>query len=137
MFKSNPRELWAFIATIRRRDATKALVAAEESPAGMVTFHYRYSAALNGRILYIEDLIVSEEHRGRGLGVALLRAACEQALRDCCRAVQFKVHKDNKGAQRLYLKNGAVDQSEAGDVRLFYFDRDSRFPHSEEKDKAS
>ncbi|XP_075743875.1 diamine acetyltransferase 1-like [Rhipicephalus microplus] len=136
MFKSNPRQLWAFMATIRRRDATKALVAAEEAPAGMVTFHYRYSAALGGRILYIEDLIVSEEHRGRGLGVALLRAACEQALHDCCRAVQFKVHKDNKGAQRLYLKNGAVDQSEAGDVRLFYFDRDSRFPHSEEKDKA-
>ncbi|XP_037512782.1 diamine acetyltransferase 1-like [Rhipicephalus sanguineus] len=136
MFKSNPRQLWAFIATIRRRDTAKALVAAEESPAGMVTFHYRYSAALGGRILYIEDLIVSEECRGRGLGVALLRAACEQALRDCCRAVQFKVHKDNKGAQRLYLKNGAVDLSEAGDVRLFYFDRDSRFPHPEEKEKA-
>ncbi|XP_037271746.2 thialysine N-epsilon-acetyltransferase [Rhipicephalus microplus] len=84
MFKSNPRQLWAFMATIRRRDATKALVAAEEAPAGMVTFHYRYSAALGGRVLYVEDLIVSEEHRGRGLGVALARAACEQALHDCC-----------------------------------------------------
>ncbi|KAH7960372.1 hypothetical protein HPB49_019007 [Dermacentor silvarum] len=146
MFKSHPRELWAFLATIRRQDTGKAMVEAEEAPAGMITFHYRYSAALGGRILYIEDLFVSEECRGRGLGVALLRAACEQALRDTCRVVQYKasfgrilriaVHKDNKGAQKLYLKNGAVDKSEAGEVRLFFFDRDSRFPPLEEKEKA-
>ncbi|XP_077509520.1 diamine acetyltransferase 1-like [Amblyomma americanum] len=133
MFKSNPREMWAFLATIRRRDNAKALVAAEEVPAGMVTFHYRYSAALAGRILYIEDLFVSDECRGRGLGVALLRAVSEQALRNCCRAIQYKVHKDNTGAKKLYIKNGAVDLSEAGDVRLFHFDRDSRFPRPVEK----
>ncbi|KAH6932564.1 hypothetical protein HPB50_007609 [Hyalomma asiaticum] len=139
MFKSNPRHLWAFLATIRRRDTGKALVAAEEAPAGMVTFHYRYSAVQGGRILYIEDLFVSEEYRGRGTGrrtayfSASYGAVYVYAKRDMA---GLQVHKDNKGAQRLYLKNGAVDQSEAGDVRLFFFDRDSRFPHSEEKEKA-
>ncbi|XP_077535641.1 diamine acetyltransferase 1-like [Haemaphysalis longicornis] len=128
MFKSQQPKLWAFLATVRRRDAGGTLVSAEEAVVGLITFHYRYSAALGGRILYMEDLFVSEEYRGRGLGVGLLRAACDQALKNKCAALQFRVHKDNESARRVYFKYGAADLSEAKQIRLFYFDKNSCFP---------
>ena len=53
-------------------------------------------------------IIVAEEHRGRGVGSALLRHALEWA-RSRFEVVRLSVFSVNEGAHRLYLRFGFVD----------------------------
>lgn len=81
----------AFMATKRHRTDGGPLVAAEEVLVGMATFHFRCSGSTFERIVYLEDLFVLPEHRGKGLGLALLRAVIEEGLGRGFDVLQLKV----------------------------------------------
>jgi GNAT superfamily N-acetyltransferase len=73
---------------------------------GMALYYFRYST-WKGKRLYLEDLIVSETMRGRGLGEKLLEAIIEQARKTACTGLMWQVLDWNKPAINFYKKFGA------------------------------
>ena len=73
---------------------------------GMALYYYRYST-WKGKRLYLEDLIVSETMRGRGLGEKLLNAIIEKARQTACTGLMWQVLDWNEPAINFYKKFGA------------------------------
>ena len=62
------------------------------------------------RVLYIDDLCVDENHRGRGIAGALCRRSLELAKELSCDAVTLNVWCGNDNAQRFYENCGLRQQ---------------------------
>ena len=73
---------------------------------GMALYYFRYST-WKGKRLYLEDLIVSETMRGRGLGEKLLEATIEQARKTACTGLMWQVLDWYEPAINFYKKFGA------------------------------
>lgn len=59
--------------------------------------------------LNLHDLSVLPEHRGKGVGRALLQAVVSRAAQLGCSAVTLEVRKDNANARHLYKSVGFSD----------------------------
>lgn len=75
----------------------------EDKIVGMALYYYRYST-WKGKRLYLEDLIVSETMRGRGLGEKLLNAIIEKARQTACTGLMWQVLDWNEPAINFYKK---------------------------------
>ena len=64
-------------------------------------YYYRYST-WKGKCLYLEDLIVTEPHRGRGIGKALFQTTLDKAKADGCRKMNWQVLDWNTPAIEFY-----------------------------------
>ena len=76
-------------------------------PAGFVLYFHNFSTFLGKQGLYIEDLYVREEFRGKGYGRQLLKRVCEIALNKNCGRVEWWCLDWNKRAIEFYLNLGA------------------------------
>jgi ribosomal protein S18 acetylase RimI-like enzyme len=61
----------------------------------------------------LEQLYLSAEHRGKGLGGMMLRYVQEQARKAGCRVLWLTVNKQNSGAIAVYRKSGFTVREEA------------------------
>ncbi len=73
--------------------------------AGYAMMSKGFSTEYGGISVMIEDLFVTDEHRGRGLGAALLRHI-EEKYKDTAVRLRLEVEPSNAGAMRLYEKCG-------------------------------
>lgn len=78
----------------------------EKEIVGIALYYYRYST-WKGKIIHLEDLIVKDEMRGKGIGYALYSEIIKQARRDQVRRVDWHVLDWNKPAIDFYEKSGA------------------------------
>jgi GNAT superfamily N-acetyltransferase len=78
-----------------------------ETPVGFALFFHNYSTFLAQRGLYLEDLFVIPEARGKGVGFALLSALAGIALSRDCGRMEWAVLKWNELAIDFYLRIGA------------------------------
>jgi GNAT superfamily N-acetyltransferase len=75
--------------------------------AGFALFFHNYST-FHGRLgIYLEDLYVRPELRGRGVGTALLRHLAHLALERDCRRLEWSVLDWNEPALAFYRAIGA------------------------------
>jgi GNAT superfamily N-acetyltransferase len=82
------------------------------APVGFALFFHNFSTWTGKRGLYLEDLYVTPEARGRGIGGALLRHLARLAVdRDCAR-FEWSVLDWNADAIAVYRAIGAVGQEE-------------------------
>jgi GNAT superfamily N-acetyltransferase len=91
------------------RPFAEALVA--EEPGGIVgfaLFFHNYSTFVGRPGLYLEDLFVLPEHRGRGHGKALLREVARLAVERGCGRLEWSVLDWNEPAIGFYRSLGAV-----------------------------
>ncbi|MBS0625382.1 MAG: GNAT family N-acetyltransferase [Verrucomicrobia bacterium] len=86
----------------------------EESgkPVGFVLFFHNFSTFLGRKGVYIEDLYVRQECRGKGYGELILKEICRLAKERNCGRVEWWVLDWNKRAIKFYKKIGAVPMSE-------------------------
>ena len=70
---------------------------------GTGVYYFRYST-WKGKILYIEDLIVSEQFRKGGIGSKLMDEIIIEAKRTNCNGVQWQVLDWNEPAIKFYRK---------------------------------
>jgi GNAT superfamily N-acetyltransferase len=75
-------------------------------PAGFALFFRTYSTWTGRCGLYLEDLFVSEEYRGRGIGGALMRHLGERAAERGWPRMDWAVLDWNTNAQRFYRAHG-------------------------------
>ena len=74
---------------------------------GFALYFFTYSTFLARPTLYLEDLFVLPEERGRGAGRALLRALARIAVRRRCGRMEWAVLDWNTPSIRFYRRLGA------------------------------
>lgn len=74
---------------------------------GMALVYWRYST-WKGRVLHLEDLIVTESARGKGLGNALLSEVVRFGHAHGTKRIQWEVLDWNEPAIRFYESKGAI-----------------------------
>lgn len=79
-----------------------------ETPIGFSLFYHNYSTFLDQRGLFLEDLFVMPEARGKGVGYALLSALAEIAVSRDCGRMEWQVLKWNQLAIDFYIHIGAM-----------------------------
>ena len=78
---------------------------------GISLYYFRYST-WKGKRLYLEDIIITESHRGQGLGKELLDATIAKARELNCTGMMWQVLDWNEPAITFYKKLGANIESE-------------------------
>lgn len=85
----------------------RALIAEWESqPAGYALF-FGYYSTWAGPGIYLEDLFVRPQFRGKGIGMTMLAAVAQIALRENRCRMRWEVLNWNENAIRLYESLGA------------------------------
>lgn len=77
------------------------------APAGFALFFPNYSTFLGRPGIYLEDLFVQPELRGRGIGERLLTFLAKLAVERGCGRFEWAVLDWNEPAIRFYLRLGA------------------------------
>ena len=80
----------------------------EGAPVAFALFFHNFSTFLGRRGLYLEDLFVEPEHRGRGYGKALLIHLANLAVDRGCGRFEWSVLDWNVDAQAFYESLGAT-----------------------------
>ncbi|HAY56752.1 MAG TPA: GNAT family N-acetyltransferase [Flavobacteriales bacterium] len=93
------------------------LAECEGKVVGMALHHPRYST-WKGTTWYLEDLVVTQSWRGRGVGKALMQAVVKRALDEDAQRLEWQVLDWNEGAIGFYKALGASISSDWLNGRL-------------------
>lgn len=103
------------------RPYAETLLAEDEATAeafGLALYFHSFSTFLGRPGIYLEDLFVKPEHRGRGAGRALLSRLAEIALERECGRLEWSVLDWNAPAIGFYERLGAQPNREWTTYRL-------------------
>ena len=87
-------------------------------PAGFALYFYNFSTFLTKRGIYLEDLYVRSQHRGQGLGLALLKRLAQIAHEQNCERLEWCVLDWNVNSIKFYQSLGAQSMDEWTTYRL-------------------
>lgn len=91
---------WAYVAEIQEEDSQEAFL------AGMALYYIRYST-WKGQRMYLEDIIVANEWRGKGIGRLLMDRLVEEARNKKFSGMMWQVLDWNEPAKEFYKKYNA------------------------------
>jgi len=89
----------------------------EGETVGMIDFSTRRTALHPGPSALIDEFILMEEHRGKGIGSSLLREAIDKCRQIGCCEIEVSAETSNEEARAFYLASGF-----SGDAILFEWD---------------
>lgn len=102
-----------FEALFGPHPAAEAVIAElDGAPVGMALFFHNFSTWTGWRGLYLEDLYVTPEARGAGVGKALLQHLAGLAVERGCSRFEWSVLDWNEKAIRFYKAMGAEPMEE-------------------------
>jgi GNAT superfamily N-acetyltransferase len=84
----------------------------DSTPAGFALYFYNYSTWRGHAGIYLEDLYVDPEHRGKGIGKALLTRVAAITVAEGCPRYEWAVLDWNQPSIDFYHSLGAVMKSE-------------------------
>jgi GNAT superfamily N-acetyltransferase len=90
------------------RRAWALLAFAGSEPVGFALYFYTFSTFLGKPGIYLEDIFVEPEYRGKGIGRALLRRIAQIAHDEGCGRVEWSVLTWNQPSIDFYHRLGAV-----------------------------
>jgi GNAT superfamily N-acetyltransferase len=76
-------------------------------PVGIAVFYYTMSTFAGRPGLFLEDLFVEPQHRGTGVGLALMRDLAARAMAENCTVVEWRVLNWNEPSIDFYRRLGA------------------------------
>lgn len=94
------------------------LLEADKTPVGFALFFHNYSTFLAKPGIYLEDLFVLPEMRGKGYGKLLLSFLADLAVKRNCGRFEWSVLDWNTPAIKFYESIGAIPLSEWTGQRL-------------------
>ena len=101
-----------------RRYAEVVFACVGDDPVGFALFFHNYSTFLGKPGIYLEDLFVRPEARGRGIGKRLLAWLAQTAVARDCGRLEWAVLDWNEPSIGFYRSLGAVLKSEWQIFRL-------------------
>lgn len=105
--------------TIFEKGYAEVLIAEEDSqPVGFALYFYNYSTFLAKPGIYLEDLFVEPDYRGKGYGKKLLAELARIAKERNCGRMEWSVLKWNTPSIEFYQSLGARPQAEWDVYRL-------------------
>lgn len=90
-----------------RKEAEVIIGQVGDTPAAFALYYYSYSTFLGRANLFLEDLFVKEEFRGRGYGKAMLQHLAQIATENGCRRLDWLCLDWNSPAIAFYKGLGA------------------------------
>ena len=96
------RELFGENAIVRAAIAYEG-----ETPVGFALYFFNFSTFLTRRGLYLEDLYIEPEYRGKGYGKALIEYLAREAVKNGCGRFEWVVLEWNEPAIGFYKRIGA------------------------------
>ena len=118
LYEKAEHEVVARLADIERtlldeHSPAKALICSlDEQPVGFALYFLSYSTWLGRQGMYLEDLYVSQKHRGIGAGKRLLQHLARLAHESGCGRLEWSVLDWNQPAIDFYESIGAKPQPE-------------------------
>lgn len=98
---------------IFQRKRMEALVAEWDGRVEGIALFYEGLGSFRARpFLYLEDLVIGESARNRGVGEALMAALARETVRRKALRLEWAVLDWNEGAMRFYRRLGARPQTE-------------------------
>ena len=101
-------EEWLF----DKQKAEVIFVLEDDEEVGFALFFHNFSTFLGRAGIYLEDLYVRPEHRGKGYGKALLRKLASIAVERGCGRLEWWCLDWNKPSIDFYLSLGAEPMSD-------------------------
>jgi GNAT superfamily N-acetyltransferase len=89
----------------------------ENEIAGLALYFIKYST-WKGKGIYLDDLIVTEKHRGKGIGKKLLDTIILEAKKINAKQMHWQVLDWNEPAIKFYEQFGATIEAEWLDCKL-------------------
>lgn len=88
-------------------EAGDVVIATEKNEiVGMVILLYTISTALGSIVAILEDMVVAENMRGKGVGTKILNFAVNLANSKGCQRITLLTDHDNTKAQKFYNAHG-------------------------------
>ncbi len=101
-----------FVTRFLSLPGSHVLLAEEEGRVvGLLSYSVRPNLYHAGDIGLIEELVVRQAHRGRGVGSALLSHVLQRLASAGCVEVSVATLSDNEPAKRLYRSHGLMDEA--------------------------
>lgn len=111
----------ALAARLQELDDTDVLLAGE---VGVAVLRFRKALWTPGLECYLAELYVRPEHRGKGIGRALLAATIAQARSRGADTIDLGTSEDDVAARHLYEAHGFRRTEGAGGPLMFVYERD-------------
>ncbi|HPQ07793.1 MAG TPA: GNAT family N-acetyltransferase [Bacteroidia bacterium] len=86
---------------------------------GIALYYYKYST-WKGRCIYLDDIVVTEKHRKKGIGMALIKALIKVAKQEKVRKLEWQVLKWNTPAIEFYKKLNTLFDDEWLNCKLTF-----------------
>lgn len=90
---------------------------AEDGVVGIALYYYGYST-WKGKMLYLDDLVIRENHRRKGIGRKLVDKLVAIGLEENARMMKWQVLDWNEPAIKMYASLGAHFDEEWIDVKV-------------------
>ena len=104
---------------IFEKQKAEVLLAEEDGiPVGFALFFHNFSTFLGRAGIYLEDLFVMPEHRGKGYGKALLRRLAQITMERGCGRLEWSCLDWNKPSIDFYLSLDAAPMDQWTVYRL-------------------
>lgn len=105
---------WLF----EKKKAEVLLAMEGNTPVGFALYFYNFSTFLGRAGIYLEDLFVKKEYRGRGYGKALLKELARIAVSQGCGRLEWCCLDWNQPSIDFYLSLGAVPMDDWTQYRV-------------------
>lgn len=89
-----------------------------DTNVGFALYFYNFSTWRGKHGIFLEDLFVEPEHRGKGAGLALLKYLAKKAVAEGCERFEWNVLDWNTPSIEFYESVGAIAMSEWIGYRL-------------------
>lgn len=122
-YEKLPNEVWIDITHYEDAFADnqiQILVAeVDQEIIGMALFYLTFST-WKGKMMYLEDFVVTEPYRQYGIGQKLFDAFLETSKAQNCKLVKWQVIDWNIPALKFYEKNGAIIEKEWWNGKIIF-----------------
>ncbi len=96
----------------KKKIAEAIIAELDDIPVGFAIFFYNFSTFKGKPGIYIEDLFVNSEHRGKGIGKVLFSYIADLAVKRSCGRVEWSVLHWNEPSINFYKRLGAQPKDE-------------------------
>jgi ribosomal protein S18 acetylase RimI-like enzyme len=106
-WRISPKQIEERLRKMADSDAYQLLLAKDEGQVvGLLSLTFRHTLFHSAPTALIDELVVEQDHRRRGVGQQLMVEAIERCRAAGCCEIEVSTERSNKAAQKFYRQHG-------------------------------